>query len=74
MNDEGIPLRIVLDKNFDITSVIIIPTITTRTTDKVDKIDDQIPKVLPAINIDAIVIKNGKRPIARNKTVSNYSN
>ena len=28
-----------------------------------ESIDDQIPKVVPAINIDAIVIKNGKRPL-----------
>ena len=39
-----------------------------------DKIDDQIPKVLPAINIEEIVIKKGNLPIARNKIISKYSN
>ena len=36
--------------------------------------DDQIPKVVPAINIEAIVIKNGNLPIARNKVISNNRN
>lgn len=29
--------------------------------------EDHIPKVLPAINIDEIVIKNGKRPLQGTK-------
>lgn len=48
-------------------SVIIIPIIITNITAKVESIDDQIPKVVPAINIDAIVIKNGKRPLQGTK-------
>ncbi len=72
--DDGIPLRIVLDKSLDIISVIIIPITTTKTTVSVDKIDDHIPNVLPAINIEAIVIKKGNLPVARNKVVSKYCN
>ena len=51
-----------------------MPIIITKITDKVDKMEDQIPKVVPAINIDAIVIKNGNLPIARNKIISDYGN
>ena len=58
----------------DITSVIIIPITTTKTTARVDNIDDHIPNVVPAINIEAIVIKNGNLPVARNKIISKYSN
>ena len=72
--DEGIPLRIVLDKILEMIRVIIIPIMITKTTDKVDKMEDQIPNVLPAINIEAIVIKNGNLPITRNKVISNNCN
>ena len=72
--DEGNPLSTVLDNIFDITSVIIIPITTTKTTANVDKIDDHIPNVVPAINIEAIVIKNGNLPVTRNKIISKYSN
>ena len=72
--DDGIPLRTVLDNIFDITNVIIIPSIMTKTTDNADKIDDQIPSALPAMNIEEIVIKNGNLPVTRNKIVSKYSN
>ena len=72
--DDGIPLRIVLDKSLDIISVIIIPITTTKTTASVDRIDDHIPNVVPAINIEAIVIKNGNLPVARNEIISKYCN
>ena len=64
----------VLDNILDIISVIIIPITITKTTVRVDRIDDQIPNVVPAINIEAIVIKNGNLPIARNKIICKYSN
>lgn len=73
-NDEGIPFSIVLDKTLDIISVIIIPIIITKTTHNDDKIDDQTPKVLPAINIEAMVIKNGNLPVTRDKIISKYRN
>ena len=72
--EEGIPLRIVLDKSLDIISVIMIPKRTTKTTVSVDKTDDHMPNVVPAINIEAIVIKKGNLPITRNKVISKYSN
>jgi len=55
-------------------SVIRIPITITKTTDNVDKIDDQIPKVVPLIKIVAIVIKNGNLPITRNKIICKHSN
>ena len=70
--DDGIPLRIVLESILDITSVIIIPITTSRITARVDKIEDHIPKVVPAINIEAIVIKNGNLPVTRNKVIGKY--
>ena len=72
--DEGIPLRSVLESILDIISVIIIPITTTKTTASVDKIDDQTPNAVPAINIEAIVIKKGNLPVTRNKIISKYSN
>ena len=57
-----------------LSSQIIIPITTTRTTARVDKIDDHIPNVVPAINIEAIVIKNGNLPVTRNKVISKYRN
>ena len=48
--------------------------IITKITDNVDKIDDQTPKTLPAINIEEIVIRNGNLPITWNKIVSKYGN
>ena len=61
--EDGIPFSIVLDKILDIISVIIIPNIITKITDKVDRIDAPIPPIVPAINILAIVIKNGNLPL-----------
>lgn len=52
----------------------MIPSTTTKTTVIVDKKEDHIPNVVPAINIEAIVIKNGNLPVARNKVISKYSN
>ena len=57
----------VLDKILEIISVIIMPMIITTITAKVENNEDQTPKLLPAINIDAIVIKKGKRPLQGTK-------
>ena len=68
--EEGIPLRIVLDKIFDISNVINIPKTITHKTLNVDIKELAIPvKKLP-IKIVAIVIKNGNLPITRYKTIS----
>lgn len=68
--EEGIPLRIVLDKIFDISNVINIPKTIIHKTHNVDIKELAIPvKKLP-MKIVAIVIKNGNLPITRHKTIS----
>ena len=54
--------------------LIAIKKATTKTTARVDKIEDHTPKVVLAINIEAIVIKKGNLPITRNKVISKYCN
>ena len=44
-----------------------MPIIITKITVKEERMEDHIPKVLPAINIEAIVIRNGKRPLQGTK-------
>ena len=51
-----------------------MPIITITITANVDKIEDHIPNVVPTINIEAIVIKNGNLPVTRNKVISKYCN
>ena len=46
---------------------MIIPIIITKITAKVENIEEYIPNVLPTINIEDIVIKNGKRPLQGTK-------
>ena len=70
--DDEIPLRSVLESILDIISVIIMPNTTTKITVRVDKIEDHIPVL--AINIEAIVIKKGNLPVARNKVISKNCN
>lgn len=62
-NDDGIPFNIVFDKILDIINVSIIPKSITRITERVDMIEDVIPDTLLAINIVAIVIRNGNLPV-----------
>ena len=57
----------VADKILEIIKVIVIPIIITKITANVESIDAHIPKTFPAINIDDIVIKNGKRPLQGTK-------
>ena len=65
-NDDGIPFNIVFDNIFEIIRLAMIPKIITVTTISVDKNDAPIPCIVPAINILAIVIKNGNLPITWN--------
>lgn len=58
--------NIVLDNIFDINNVIPIPNNITIITAIVDKMDAPIPWIAPAINIVAIVIRNGNLPITWN--------
>jgi len=44
-----------------------MPSIITKITAKVENREDHIPRVLPAIKIEAIVIRNGKRPLQGTK-------
>lgn len=62
-NDDGIPFSIVFDRILDIINVSIIPKSITRITERVDMIEDVIPDTLLAINIVAIVIRNGNLPV-----------
>ena len=63
MKDDGIPFNNVFDNIFDINNVKNIPNKITPSTTNVDIIDAPIPCMLPAINIVAIVIKNGNLPL-----------
>ena len=69
--EDGIPFKIVFDKILDITNVIIIPRIITNMTAIVDTIDAPIPPIVPAINIVAMVIKNGNLPLHGTKLLVN---
>ncbi len=71
--EDGIPFNIVLDKILDITKVIIIPRIITNMTAIVDTIDAPIPPIVPAINIVAMVIKNGNLPLHGTKLLVNIA-
>lgn len=62
-NDDGIPFNIVFDRIFDIISVSSIPNSITRITERVDIIEAVIPDAVLAINIVAIVIRNGNLPV-----------
>lgn len=44
-----------------------MPNIITKITAKVENMEDHILNVVPAINMEAIVIKNGKRPLQGTK-------
>ncbi len=71
--EDGIPFNIVFDKILDITNVMTIPRIITNMTAIVDTIDDPIPPIVPAINIVAIVIKNGNLPLHGTKLFVNMA-
>ena len=70
MKDEGTPFKIVLDKSFEIRSVKNIPSKITKTTAKVDTIDEKKPVKYEPINIAETVIRNGNLPIARHESIS----
>ena len=65
-NDDGIPFNIVFDSIFEIIRLANIPKIITATTISVDKKDAPSPCIVPAINILAIVIRNGNLPVTWN--------
>ena len=74
--EDGIPFNIVFDNIFDITSVKNIPNIITTITANVDNIDAKNPfppANAPAINIVAIVIKNGNLPLHGTKLFVNIA-
>ena len=71
--EDGIPFKIVFDKILDITSVIIIPRIIIPITAIVDIIEEPIPPIVPAINIVAMVIKNGNLPLHGTKLLVNMA-
>ena len=64
----------VLDNNLEMAKVIKIPNIITKNIAKVEIIVDQTPKFVPAINIEAIVIKKGNIPVTRDKIICKYRN
>lgn len=57
----------VFDNIFEIKRAQTIPSKITKSTAIVDTIDAPIPCIVPAINIVAIDIKNGKRPLQGTK-------
>ena len=57
----------VFDNIFEIKSAQIIPSKITKSTAMVDTIDAPTPCIVPAINIVAIDIKNGNRPLQGTK-------
>ena len=71
--EDGIPFNIVFDKILDITNVMTIPRIITNMTAIVDTIDAPIPPIVPAINIVAMVIKNGNLPLHGTKLFVNMA-
>ena len=71
--EDDIPFKIVFDKILDITNVIIIPRIITPITAIVDTIEAPIPLIVPAINIVAMVIKNGNLPLHGTKLLVNIA-
>lgn len=64
----------VFDNSLETIKVKKIPSIMTKITAKVETIVLPKPCILPAINIVEIAIKKGKRPVARNKIISQNSN
>ena len=64
----------VLDNNLEMAKVIKIPNSITKNIAKVETIVDQIPRLVPAINIEAIVIKKGNLPVTRDKIIGKYRN
>ncbi len=64
----------VLDNSLETTNVKKIPSKITKITAKVETIEAPKPLILPAIKIVAIAIKKGKRPVTRDKIISQNSN
>ena len=67
MNVVGIPFKIVLDKSFEIISVIKIPNNITSVNKTVEASDLNGPINIPVKNIVIIVIRVGKRPLQGTK-------
>ena len=62
MNDDG-PFNIVLDRIFDTTRVIIIPSKTTAVSERVETSEPNAPLVIPPIKMALSAISVGKRPL-----------